>query len=337
MADYQSFKHGAAEFPLALTASTTQSLLRDADPFVFYALEFFARVLNVHIGDRLEEEASNVGMERITSAVAETLPYHPGEYLTRSHVKFPLLAIDRKEGKFDFQGQRKRTVDTFDVFYVLPPLNSGEYECLKPILKAVVSVIDNRTELGFDPSYTPTTPAGTAGERVWSEDRAGVDRVDVTGADWKGGFAVGDLFFPCVVISIAAVQGYDVVTTELEEFDGANVSLDHYDPATESTDTDFIALKTYPEIDITAISPDTGPKAGGTAVTITYSGDLGTDLPSIKIGGVAVSNIVVVNTTTITAVTGAHSSPVASLVADVDITNSYGDTATLSAAFTYTA
>lgn len=337
MTDYQGFTHGAAEFPLALGTTTGNSLLRDADPFVYYALEYFASVLNTHMSARLLQEATAVGMTRITSAVAETLPYHPGEYLTQAHVKFPLLALYRKEGKFEYQGTRKRSVDQLELVYVLPPLTPGEHERLFPILKAVASIVDNRAEQGFDPSYTPSAPTGTAGDRVWSSTRAGADRVDVIAVNYDGGFASSpDVFMPAVVITIAATQRYEVLLTELEEFAGANVAIDHEDPATQTTEADFIEFETQAEIEVSAIVPDTGSKAGGTAVTITYAGDLGTDLPSVKIGGVPCTSVVVVNSTTITAVTGAHTVFGAALIADVEVTNSYGQTGTLSGSFTYT-
>ncbi len=55
---------------------------------------------------------------------------------------------------------------------------------------------------------------------------------------------------------------------------------------------------------ITGVSPNTGPTAGGTAVTIT-----GTNFfapMTVTFGGVAATNVVVVNGTTLTATTPAH-------------------------------
>lgn len=53
-----------------------------------------------------------------------------------------------------------------------------------------------------------------------------------------------------------------------------------------------------------SISPNNGSHNGGTAVTITGTNFLGTT--AVQIGGVAVTSFVVVNATTITAVTGNH-------------------------------
>jgi IPT/TIG domain len=55
---------------------------------------------------------------------------------------------------------------------------------------------------------------------------------------------------------------------------------------------------------VTGVSPNTGPTAGGTAVTVT-----GTNFfapMTVTFGGVAATNVVVVNGTTLTATTPAH-------------------------------
>jgi formylglycine-generating enzyme required for sulfatase activity len=80
---------------------------------------------------------------------------------------------------------------------------------------------------------------------------------------------------------------------------------------------------------VTAVSPSFGATVGGTALTIT-----GTSLSytrQVKIGGVVATNVAVVNETTVTAVTP----PGVAGLATVTVTTVGGNTATLSAAFTY--
>lgn len=81
---------------------------------------------------------------------------------------------------------------------------------------------------------------------------------------------------------------------------------------------------------VTGVSPSTGSAAGGTAITITGTNFAG--LPSVTIGGAPCSSIIVVDSTTITAVTPAGTTGARDLV----VTTS-GGTFTLSSAFTYTA
>jgi len=94
------------------------------------------------------------------------------------------------------------------------------------------------------------------------------------------------------------------------------------------------ATYTYvnPTISITSVSPNTGSTAGGTAVTI--SGANFQTGATVTFGGVAATNINVVNATTITASTPVG--PISEqLGVDVTVTNPDGKSATQTRAFTY--
>ena len=79
---------------------------------------------------------------------------------------------------------------------------------------------------------------------------------------------------------------------------------------------------------ITSVSPNIGIYSGGTAITIT--GTFLSGATSVKVGGVPATDVVAVNSTTVTAVTPAGSVGAAS----VEVTGAKG-TATASGAFTY--
>jgi hypothetical protein len=81
---------------------------------------------------------------------------------------------------------------------------------------------------------------------------------------------------------------------------------------------------------VTGVSPNAGPTGGGTAVMIS-----GTNFASgatLNFGGVAASNVNVVNSTTISAVTPAH----AAGAVDVTVTNMDGLSGTLASGYSYT-
>lgn len=80
---------------------------------------------------------------------------------------------------------------------------------------------------------------------------------------------------------------------------------------------------------VTGISPNSGPATGGTAVTITGSGFAGG--ATVTIGGVAATGVSVVNSTTITATTGAH----ADGLVDVTVKNPGNQGYTAVGAYTY--
>lgn len=81
---------------------------------------------------------------------------------------------------------------------------------------------------------------------------------------------------------------------------------------------------------VTAVTPEFGSSAGGTAVTIRGTGFSGGGLTGAGIGGTALTGLTVVNDTTVTATTAAH----AAANSDVVVTGP-GGSATLSAGFTY--
>ena len=74
---------------------------------------------------------------------------------------------------------------------------------------------------------------------------------------------------------------------------------------------------------VTTVSPNSGPSAGGTAVTLT-----GTDFTTgatVTIGGVAATNVIVVSATSITLTTPAHSAGAVTVV----VTNPDGQSGSL--------
>jgi hypothetical protein len=80
---------------------------------------------------------------------------------------------------------------------------------------------------------------------------------------------------------------------------------------------------------VSAVSPNVGLTTGGTAVTVTGSNYVSG--AKVKFGGKLATNVVVVNSTTITAKTPAHSAGTVNVV----VTNPNGQSGTLTGGFTY--
>ena len=93
------------------------------------------------------------------------------------------------------------------------------------------------------------------------------------------------------------------------------------------TDEELNAL--FPTATVTGVLPATGAAAGGTAVTIK-----GTNFAfgsTVSIGGVAATNVVVVDSTTITCTTGAHAAGAVNAI----VTTPAGASPALANAYTY--
>lgn len=330
MTDYAGFQHGGATFPV--TASLANSMLRDVDPAVYFALDFYKAMIETHIGTRLLAEATAISATHITVAVAQTLPFDPVAYLLDQHIKFPLLSMSRKSGEWRMVGQRRAITERIELTYTLPPLDPAEAERLTPALKAVVAIIDARTEQGFDPTYTP--PGGSAGDVVWSAPYAGLMKVEVKRVEYGGYQIASDQFFPAIVIQLEMTERTDTVAADFVYLDRASLNIDQVEEDGTSI-ADVVQTEMNQAPTISSVSPNSGSKAGGTPVTLTGTNFIVGTAPRVLIGGASASNVVVVSATSITCTTPEHTA-YPTFAADVRVIAEDGQGATLTTGFSFT-
>jgi hypothetical protein len=335
MSDYGSIKAGEVVYPLPTAngiGGLGASLLRDADPSIYFTLEFFTAVLQRHVGPRLMTEAIAAGATMIQGAVGDVIPFDPEPYLLERHTNFPLLAAVRKSVKFEDIGGQSHSVSDVEVVYTLPPLQAGEAERLIPILKMVVDVLHQRTAQGMDPAYRPT--GGTLGQSAWNI--AGVAVAEVRGASIGSLEASDEVFFPSVVVQLELKERTAAHLGDFEDWNGANVHEDIASPdGIEPTYADLVEVSVNPAPTLASLLPVTGSKAGGTAVTLTGTGFVVGTTPIVLFGGQRALNVVVASTTSITCVTPDHSAYPTALV-DVEVINIDGQSDSLVAGFTFT-
>ncbi len=168
---YGTFNHGGATYPL--TDDTSQSLLRDADPAIYYALLYFESIINTHVGKRLVAQAKAAGVRGIERPIAVKMPLDPRPWLQEVQFpSFPLLAVHRVSSKYGVASMSyMRNESTWMVSYSLPPLTLAQFEQLAPVLHAIESVLLNRIENMFDPEFQ-------AGAEVWA--LAGIESIELT-------------------------------------------------------------------------------------------------------------------------------------------------------------
>src|SRR3989449_8101734 len=85
-----------------------------------------------------------------------------------------------------------------------------------------------------------------------------------------------------------------------------------------------------PSRPVSALSPSSGTSSGGTAVTLTGTGFAAG--ATVSLGGTAATNVTVVSSTSLTATTAAHAAGAVNVV----VTNSDGQSGTLTGGYTYT-
>jgi len=327
--DYSNFRRGAAVFPL--TASTVNSLLQDADPAVFFALDYLTFVLNQEIGTRLVAQAQLAGAP-ILQAVAQQTPQDPEPFLQSEQFSFPLLAVYRKSSALhQLTASYRDDVSLWEVAYILPPLTAGQSEQILPILHAAKMALDDRAEVGRDSDYTPPIVGAAAGDSVWGASYANLEAIKFTTATHGRLPKSESLWFHAIILEAEVKERTNKIAGSLSVFGGADLIEDV--AAGDGTKVlAVVSVSTQQAPTFTTIAAATGGVAGGTNVTLT--GTMFQGPVTVSFGGALTANPpVVVSATSITCTTPAH--PNAGAV-DVVITNADGQSVTLTAGFTYT-
>lgn len=168
-----------------------------------------------------------------------------------------------------------------------------------------------------------TAPPADVAVDVNEGSTAGGTPVTITGKNFFGATSVR---FGSVEATFTVVDAKKITVTAPAQGSGL-VDITVTTPCGSATGTN---LFTYIEpANVASISPDSGPTAGGTAITI--SGSKFTGTTAVTIGGVSATSIVVVNDAKITAVTPAGTAG----PANVAITTNAG-TVVATVVFTYT-
>jgi hypothetical protein len=263
-----------------------------------------------------------------------TVPFDPVPVLTSTHLKFPLLAVYRKNGELNERtiGHR-HDVSDFEACYILPSLDASLIELLAPLLMAIRDVLDDRTWLGFDPNYTPTN--GTAGQPFWT-DIAGVEKVRF--ARYESGIVSNfddTLVFYALRMSGVVQERAEAVESGFGLYTGTDLEIDVVDPAQRTIIANVVNVAVNVGPTLSTVTANTGSKAGGTTVLLAGTGFVVGTTPAVIFGKASATGIVVLSTTSVQCVTPAHDA-FPTFAADVVLTNPDGQSAALSAAFTYT-
>ncbi len=158
-----------------------------------------------------------------------------------------------------------------------------------------------------------------------SGSTAGGTAVTITGTNFVAGATV--TFGSTAATNVAVVNSTTITATTPAGSAGA-VTVTVTNPGGQSGSLASAFTYIAPPT-VSSVSPNSGPAAGGTAVTIT-----GTNFATgatVTFGGTAATNVVVVNSTTITATTPAGSAGAVT----VTVTNSNGLSGSLASGFTY--
>ena len=330
MTDNAKIQRSAVVLPLV--AGSSNSLLQDADPALFYLLDFLRSVLETYLGPRMAAACAAANLTQvsgqvISGAVAQAFPYDPGPWLLENHFDFPLLAVWRqKEVTSSRTTTWRHSVDTLGCSYILPPMSAEQAEQVLPILRAVGDVIDNRMWEARDPAYAP--PGGNLDDPYSDVPYANLEYgilKSVSYGTWSG---TGNLVFHAWLGSLeVAEREHKAPGTFGSTFTGADVTLN--EQADDGSVLPFAQLSTTPSPTLTQAVPSSGAVAGGTTTVLT-----GTFLEKnavVTFGGTPAAGVTFISPTMLVATLPAH----AAGTVDVVVTNPDGTTATLAGGLTF--
>jgi hypothetical protein len=334
---YGTFRVGAATFPLISGPLATNPPLQDADPTLYYGLDFWAAMIRQHVGARLLAIVAGLQMSPWLNSngqpdvVRQQYPYDVGPYLTELQAQMPLLAAWR--GKTQYQKKTASYYEDrceFTLAYILPPLTAAQAEQIIPVLRAAEAALRNRTVQAWDPSYAP--PGGALGQQFDGPDFANVDEIGFV-EGYQGGMpASGNLFFPAITMHGFVTERDNAVHGQFPPFAGGDITENLVADDLTTVPT-IVQASTQQAPTITGLSVTSGPIAGGTAVTVTGTLFLQKPGPPLVVFGVTpATSVVWVSSTTLTCVTPAVSGPG---TLGVSLVNGDSQTATLPNAFTF--
>jgi hypothetical protein len=153
MSDYDRFQVGAFVSPL--TASTTNSLLTDADPALAVTLAYYQAVIQGHLGARWDAEVVKAGLPLLAGKLTTlAIPYDPLPFMAAVGFSPPFLSLfATTEETVEWTRHFYSTETQWKLLLVLPPLDAAQYLQLHSILRAASKVIVNATEQGYEPTY----------------------------------------------------------------------------------------------------------------------------------------------------------------------------------------
>lgn len=171
---YEDFKVGAIQFPLPASLNAADAVL---DPPITALLNYYEFELNRNLLPYWQVYLPTIGLtDYASTVVAEKIPYDPEFYFQDSQYSLPLLALFRTN-----EIKAEKTVNWYfwkvsaKFRYILPVMTASQALSMMQFLKAIKSIINDRTEQGYDPVYQD-------GYNVM--ENAGIARISVTEATY---------------------------------------------------------------------------------------------------------------------------------------------------------
>lgn len=159
MTDFDSYQFGGVVYPLPSQTAGT-SLRAVCDPALDKLIEFLAFSIDLKLGTALKDAVA-AGNPPIAFNVKKTLGVDPIANVAKSEqVSFPLFCIWRDKSSMSQRTLNwRQDIHKMGWAYMLPPMTLEQADKFSHVLHAVVTIVNESLNQGFDPAYN-------SGERV---------------------------------------------------------------------------------------------------------------------------------------------------------------------------
>lgn len=163
MTQYSGFRVG--NFVGPLTADTTNPLLQDADPALYWTLDYFKSMIQTYLGARWDAQMTLVGLTQyVGKASTAALSFDPLPFLQVSGVQPPILALfPVKDRPAELTRAWYHVVQEWKLLWILPPMDAAQFNQLSSLLRAAGKILQDRIENTLDPSWQSGTPFAQLG------------------------------------------------------------------------------------------------------------------------------------------------------------------------------
>ena len=297
------FQSGSVVYPLP--TATGNTALQDIDPVLYRMIEFYKGVLPLHLGAYWNQCVTQVGRADLLNIdwlnVGQAIHYAMPLLKSQAQYRFPLLSVFRDTERYQHLSIPKyETNANIQVIFALPPWAIEQLDVMDPFLKAVSNIILDRTFVGYDTNFNN-------GEPVWTE--SGLELIRIVKSQYGQLPSLGgEIQCRSVAITLEVHEERRIYYPQYSEYSGASLDIqfvgssasDGY--ATNPPIDNFIDVSTQYPCEVISVSPATGPRLGGTLLTINGQGFVG-QVGGVSVCGQPVSNFTVLGPNQIQLVT----------------------------------
>lgn len=230
--DYDDGYIGVGNAVLPLTASTANSLLKDADPVIFTLLDFVSGVIAHYVGSRWTAEWADADLAGTQPVAFNIGAMDPSLYMQQQQFKFPLLSIYRKSKRTINSTMTHITKQSFiDVVYTFPALDVRQGQKLLPFLNTIADVVDDQL---------------VRGQRMFTD--AGISEIETLNTEFTNipTDETGTQYLPTILMSLRVNELHSsLATLNLDQLESVTTQVVNGDELPEQELNDILVDDLY--------------------------------------------------------------------------------------------